>query len=102
MTRKLCLRWCVGLVVIGLVCGVSGAAPKRESRDQWQQPARVMVDLGLKSGMKVADIGCGRGFFTYRLARAVGEKGKVYRFRNVRIKVLKEADPNYKPSGGKR
>lgn len=31
-----------------------------------------------------------------------GEKGKVYRFRNVRIKILKAADPNYKPSGGKK
>lgn len=27
-----------------------------------------------------------------------GEKGKVYRFRNIRIKVLKEADPSVKPS----
>lgn len=27
-----------------------------------------------------------------------GEKGKIYRFRNIRIKVLKEADPNYKPA----
>lgn len=76
--RKSRLRWCVGLVVIGLVWGVSGAAPKKESRDKWQQPARVMADLGLKSGMKVADIGCGRGFFTYRLAKAVGEKGRVF------------------------
>lgn len=66
------------MVVIGLVWGVSGAAPKKESRDKWQQPARVMADLGLKSGMKVADIGCGRGFFTYRLAKAVGEKGRVF------------------------
>lgn len=78
MMRTSRLRWCVGLVVIGLVWGVSGAAPKKESRDKWQQPARVMADLGLKSGMKVADIGCGRGFFTYRLAKAVGEKGRVF------------------------
>jgi len=26
-----------------------------------------------------------------------GEKGKVYRFRNVRVQVLKAADPNYEP-----
>ena len=31
-----------------------------------------------------------------------GEKGKVYRFRNARIRILKPADPNYKPSTGKR
>ena len=74
------VRWVAGLTVMGLVliAGLCSAAPKAESRDRWQQPDRVVVDLGLKSGMKVADIGCGRGFFTYRLAKAVGPKGKVY------------------------
>ena len=75
------LRWtCIALVAGSLVCarGASAAAPKRESRDTWQQPDRVMTDLNIKAGMKVADIGAGRGFFTYRLASAVGEKGKVY------------------------
>ena len=74
------VRWVAGLTVTALVlsAGLCPAAPKKDSRDQWQQPARVVVDLGLKSGMKVADIGCGRGFFTYRLADAVGPKGKVY------------------------
>jgi len=51
---------------------------KKTSRDQWNQPARVVEDLGLKNGSRIADIGCGRGYFTYRLAKAVGEKGKVY------------------------
>ncbi len=74
------LRWVAGLTVTALVvsAGLCLAAPKKDSREQWQQPARVVADLGLKSGMKVADIGCGRGFFTYRLADAVGPKGKVY------------------------
>jgi len=49
-----------------------------ESRDQWQQPDRVVADLGLKSGATVADVGAGRGYFTFRLAAAVGEKGKVF------------------------
>ena len=78
--RKSRLRWFVGLVVVGLVLGavVCPAAEKKSSREQWQQPARVMADLGLKSGMRIADIGCGRGFFTFRLAKAVGKEGKVY------------------------
>jgi len=74
------LRWtCVAVVAVALVCATTtSAAPKRQSRDTWQQADRVMIDLNIKPGMTVADIGAGGGFFTYRLAKAVGEKGKVY------------------------
>jgi len=51
---------------------------KSGSRDSWQQPARVVKDLGLKEGASVADVGCGSGYFTFRLSKAVGEKGKVF------------------------
>ena len=34
--------------------------------------------LGLKPGMKVADIGAGTGYFALRLARAVGAEGRAY------------------------
>jgi ubiquinone/menaquinone biosynthesis C-methylase UbiE len=54
------------------------AAARRESRNDWQQPARVVTDLGLKSGTRIADIGAGRGYFTFRLGQAVGPKGKVF------------------------
>ena len=49
-----------------------------ENRDAWQQPDRVVADLNLGSGAVVADVGAGRGYFTFRLAAAVGEKGKVF------------------------
>ena len=42
------------------------------SRDAWQMPARVIDALQLKSGMKVADIGAGTGYFSMRLARVPG------------------------------
>lgn len=54
------------------------APPRQDSRDAWQQPDRVIVDLNLSPGEKVADIGAGGGYFTYRLAKAVGTDGKVY------------------------
>lgn len=42
------------------------------ARDAWQMPARVIDTLGLKPGMKVADIGAGTGYFTMRLAKVPG------------------------------
>ena len=53
------------------------APPNKASRNDWQQPDRVVVDLGLKEGASVADVGCGSGYFTFRLSKAVGPKGKV-------------------------
>lgn len=47
-------------------------------RDDWQQPDRVISNLGMKPGTKVADIGCGEGYFTLRLAKSVGERGLVF------------------------
>ena len=47
-------------------------------RDRWQMPEQVVSALALKKGEVVADIGAGSGYFTMRLARAVGPQGKVY------------------------
>ena len=46
-------------------------------RDAWQQPDRVLQVLSLSPGMVVADVGAGTGYFTMRIARAVGPSGKV-------------------------
>jgi len=46
-------------------------------REDWQQPDRVVADLGLYPGVTVADVGCGYGYFVFRLAPAVGEAGRV-------------------------
>ena len=47
-------------------------------RDEWQQPDRVVEMLKLSEGDQVADLGSGGGYFTYRLAAAVGETGRVF------------------------
>lgn len=49
--------------------------PERESEEQ---PTRAVDALRLKSGMVVADVGAGSGYYTVRLARAVGRAGQVY------------------------
>lgn len=42
------------------------------SRETWQMPSRVIDELQLRAGMKVADIGAGTGYFSTRLARVPG------------------------------
>lgn len=51
---------------------------KDPGRDEWQLPDRVVGALGLEAGQVACDIGAGPGYFTLRLARAVGAKGRVY------------------------
>jgi ubiquinone/menaquinone biosynthesis C-methylase UbiE len=47
-------------------------------RDAWQKPDDVVRALALQPGQTVCDVGAGPGYFTLRLARAVGAAGRVY------------------------
>jgi SAM-dependent methyltransferase len=47
-------------------------------RDEWQKPDQIMDALVIADGAVVADLGCGAGWFTVRLARRVGPNGLVY------------------------
>lgn len=68
-----------GVIALALSTVLSAAfGERRDSRDAWQQPERVVADLNLRPGQTVGDIGAGGGYFTFRLAAAVGERGKVY------------------------
>jgi ubiquinone/menaquinone biosynthesis C-methylase UbiE len=51
---------------------------EREGREESERPDEVIAAMHLKDGDVVAEIGCGTGFFSRRLARAVGPQGKVY------------------------
>lgn len=50
----------------------------RPERDQEERPDLVMKALALKPGDVVADLGCGTGYFSWRMAKEVGSKGVVY------------------------
>src|SRR5258705_11425194 len=47
-------------------------------RARWRRPAALVRALRLRRGETVAEIGCGPGYFTARLARAVGPAGHVF------------------------
>lgn len=44
----------------------------------WQKPDELLKALGIRPGMRVADLGAGPGFMTRRLARLVQPQGWVY------------------------
>jgi ubiquinone/menaquinone biosynthesis C-methylase UbiE len=48
-----------------------------DARDRLGEAEEVMEAAGVKPGMSVADVGAGEGYYTVRLARAVGGKGRV-------------------------
>src|SRR6476661_564905 len=48
-----------------------------DARDRAGEAEEVMQLAGVKPGMSVADVGAGEGYYTVRLARVVGAKGRV-------------------------
>jgi SAM-dependent methyltransferase len=51
---------------------------ERPERDQEERPDLVLEALDLRPGDIIADVGCGTGYFSWRMARAVGPSGRVY------------------------
>lgn len=63
---------------IALVMGYQGAGwLDRPEREKEEEPAKLLAALDLKPGMVVADVGAGSGFHAVRMARLVGDAGKV-------------------------
>jgi ubiquinone/menaquinone biosynthesis C-methylase UbiE len=56
---------------------VDDAFSTEDARDRLGEAEEVMELAGTKPGMSVADVGAGEGYYTVRLARVVGFKGRV-------------------------
>jgi ubiquinone/menaquinone biosynthesis C-methylase UbiE len=56
---------------------VSDAFSTEDARDRLGEAEEVMQLAGVRPGMWVADVGAGQGYYSVRLARAVGKKGRV-------------------------
>ena len=50
----------------------------RSEREQEEEPDKALAALEIPKGAKVADIGAGVGYFTWRIADVVGPAGMVY------------------------
>jgi len=87
MTKKIVRRSraaaCLGAILSAAFL-LHAAAPslrvayQSDSRDKIEQPEKVMEATGVKPGMVIGEVGAGRGYFTFWLARGVGETGKIY------------------------
>ena len=90
----------------------------RPERDSEERPELLMRALAIPRGATVADLGSGTGYFTWRLAEAVGNTGKVFavdvqqamldrtkaavaerKLDNVEYVLVTETDPRL-PAGG--
>jgi ubiquinone/menaquinone biosynthesis C-methylase UbiE len=49
----------------------------RESREREEDCATLLEALKIQPGDTICDLGCGNGFYSLKLARLVGERGKV-------------------------
>ncbi|HUE85731.1 MAG TPA: methyltransferase domain-containing protein [Vicinamibacterales bacterium] len=69
-------------------------------RDQWSRVDDLFRELGVTAGSHVADVGAGQGFFTTRLATAVGPQGRVYAVdvNPVSLRELKNAIGDERPN----
>src|SRR5438034_1527103 len=56
---------------------VSDTFSTEDARDRVGEAEQVMELAGVRPGMSVADVGAGEGYYTVRLAPAVGPKGRV-------------------------
>jgi predicted methyltransferase len=69
-----------------LCAGILGVVPllaqtrqtEEARREERQKVDQILGAMGVRSGATVADVGAGDGFFTSRLARAVGPEGRVF------------------------
>ena len=61
------------------VMGHQGAAwLERAEREAEEAPSKAIAALNIRAGHVIADIGAGSGYYSVRLAKAVGPTGRVY------------------------
>jgi precorrin-6B methylase 2 len=75
--RPIWIAATVALATSGLTLLAQGGG-NESSREQWQKVDAVFAAMAIRPGSAAADVGAGDGFFTSRLAKAVGRDGHVY------------------------
>lgn len=47
-------------------------------REKWEKTSQIIKTLGIAPGARVADVGCGPGYYSFKFAQLVGNTGRVY------------------------
>lgn len=76
--RRRCDLLLHALLLLLLSAAAAPCCGQERDREAWQRPDEVMDALRLGPGSRVADVGCGEGWFVLRLAGRVGPEGRVY------------------------
>ena len=76
--RRFQFQILLSLILLAGCASLKQCAYEGLSRNEWQQPEKVIESLAIKPGDRIADLGSGSGYFTFRLAKAAGPAGKVY------------------------
>lgn len=68
------------LLMLFFIPGLYGQYSESEwkDRDEWMKVMDIFEMAGVEKGHVVADIGCHQGYLSIRLAKYIGETGKVY------------------------
>lgn len=77
---------------------ISAEYSDEKTRDQHREAERVIDRLGIKPGMRVADIGAGRGYYTVRLASRLGRSSTIYA-SDVNAEYLRELEARLEREG---
>lgn len=66
------------IVLIGLLSGPAFAQQDEGEREKSVRVADILMALGARDGVHIADLGSADGFYTVRIARAVAPTGRAY------------------------
>lgn len=66
-------------------------------REEWEGTSKILEIMNIQPGTHIADIGSGPGYYSFRLAELVGDKGKVYAIDTVQshLDYIKQISDKY-------
>ncbi len=66
-------------------------------RLQWNNPVEIVTAVEIPAGARVAEIGCGTGWFTFEIEKAVRPRGMVYALdkQSTMLQILETKRRNY-------
>ena len=97
-TQENRLGWYMGRQIAPTMSASGAGWLTRKSRQHEEQPRKLMQALQIEPKQQVCDFGCGNGYYTLPLARAVGPHGKVFAI-DIQQEMLDLLDARARPRG---